>query len=209
MYGLTEATSPTHMTPHGRRAPVHAHTGAMSIGVPVFNTDVRIVTETGQDAKPGEIGEFLIAGPQIVPGYWQRPNETAKALGSGGLRTGDVGFMDEQGWFYLIDRSKDMIVASGFKIWPREVEEVLYEHPAVREAAVVGIPDPYRGETVKAAISLKTGQSATADELRAFARERLAAYKYPRVVEIMDELPKTASGKIMRRHLRPTPRAAA
>ena len=151
----------------------------------------------------------MIAGPQIVPGYWQKPAETAKALGQDGLRTGDVGFMDEHGWFYLVDRSKDMIVASGFKVWPREVEEVLYQHPAVREAAVVGIPDPYRGETIKAVISLKPGQTATEDEIRAFARERMAAYKYPRVVEIIDELPKTTSGKIMRRLLQPTTRVAA
>ena len=117
--------------------------------------------------------------------------------------------MDEQGWFYLVDRSKDMIVASGFKVWPREVEEVLYQHPAVREAAVVGIPDPYRGETIKAVISLKPGQTVTTDEIRAFARERMAAYKYPRVVEIMDDLPKTTSGKIMRRLLQPTVHASA
>jgi hypothetical protein len=112
--------------------------------------------------------------------------------------------MDEQGWFYLVDRSKDMIVASGFKVWPREVEEVLYQHPAVREAAVVGMPDAYRGETIKAVISLKPGQTVTPEEIRAFARERMAAYKYPRVVEIMDDLPKTTSGKIMRRLLQPT-----
>jgi DNA-binding GntR family transcriptional regulator len=117
--------------------------------------------------------------------------------------------MDERGWFYLVDRSKDMIVASGFKVWPREVEDVLYQHPAVREAAVVGVPDPYRGETIKAVISLKPGRSATTEELKVFARERLAAYKYPRVVEIMDELPKTTSGKIMRRLLQPTTLGAA
>ena len=159
--------------------------------------------------RPREIGEFVIAGPQIVPGYWQKPEETAKALTADGLKTGDVGFMDEHGWFYLVDRSKDMIVASGFKVWPREVEEVLYQHPAVREAAVVGIPDAYRGETIKAVISLKPGQNVTPDEIRAFARERMAAYKYPRVVEIMDDLPKTTSGKIMRRLLQPTAHATA
>jgi len=204
MYGLTEATSPTHMTPHGSEPPIDPHTGAMSIGVPVFNTFAKVVTDGGYDAAPGEIGEFVIAGPQIVPGYWQKPEETAKALGPDGLRTGDVGFMDERGWFYLVDRSKDMIVASGFKVWPREVEDVLYQHPAVREAAVVGVPDPYRGETIKAVISLRPGQTATAEEIKVFARERLAAYKYPRFVEIMDELPKTTSGKIMRRLLQPT-----
>ena len=209
MYGLTEATSPTHMTPPGAIPPIDPHTGAMSVGVPVFNTQAKVVTDAGYDAAPGEIGEFVIAGPQIVPGYWQKPEETSKALGPDGLRTGDVGFMDEKGWFYLVDRSKDMIVASGFKVWPREVEEVLYQHPAVREAAVVGVPDAYRGETIKAVISLKAGHSVTPDEIKAFARERMAAYKYPRIVEIMDELPKTTSGKIMRRLLQPTTRAAA
>jgi len=151
----------------------------------------------------------VIAGPQIVPGYWQKPTETAKALGPDGLKTGDVGFMDEQGWFYLVDRSKDMIVASGFKVWPREVEEVLYEHPAVREAAVVGVPDAYRGETIKAVISLKPGHQVSPEEIRAFARERMAAYKYPRLVEIIDDLPKTTSGKIMRRLLQPAAHASA
>ncbi|RPI61619.1 MAG: FCD domain-containing protein, partial [Lysobacterales bacterium] len=209
MYGLTEATSPTHMTPHGAIPPIDPHTGAMSVGVPVCNTHVRVITDAGHEAAPREIGEFVIAGPQIVPGYWQKPEETAKSLTPDGLKTGDVGFMDEHGWFYLVDRSKDMIVASGFKVWPREVEEVLYQHPAVREAAVVGIPDPYRGETIKAVISLKPGQTVTPEEIRAFARERMAAYKYPRVVEIMDDLPKTTSGKIMRRLLQPTAHATA
>jgi long-chain acyl-CoA synthetase len=209
MYGLTEATSPTHMTPHGVVPPIDPHTGAMSVGVPVPNTFVKVVTDDGREAAPREIGEFVIAGPQIVPGYWQKPAETAKALGADGLRTGDIGFMDEQGWFYLVDRAKDMIVASGFKVWPREVEEVLYQHPAVREAAVVGMPDAYRGETIKAVISLKPGHRVTGEEIRAFARERMAAYKYPRVVEIMDDLPKTTSGKIMRRLLQPMANASA
>jgi long-chain acyl-CoA synthetase len=209
MYGLTEATSPTHMTPHGAVPPIDPHTGAMAIGVPVCNTHVKVITDAGHEAGPREIGEFVIKGPQIVPGYWQKPEETAKALTADGLRTGDVGFMDENGWFYLVDRSKDMIVASGFKVWPREVEEVLYQHPAVREAAVVGVPDAYRGETIKAVISLKPGQNVTPDEIRAFARERMAAYKYPRFVEIVDDLPKTTSGKIMRRLLQPTAHATA
>ena len=204
MYGLTEATSPTHMTPHNSIPPVDSRTGAMSVGVPVFDTDVRVVTDAGYDAAPFEIGELVIAGPQIIPGYWQKPKETAASLSGGELRTGDVGFMDDNGWFYLVDRAKDMIVASGFKVWPREVEEVLYLHPAVREAAVIGISDPYRGETIKAVISLKAGHSVTAGEIKAFARERMAAYKYPRVVEIVDDLPKTTSGKIMRRLLQTT-----
>ena len=201
MYGLTEATSPTHMTPHGTIPPVDPRTGAMSVGVPVFNTQVRVMTDAGVDAGPREIGELLIRGPQIIPAYWQKPDETAKSLSNGELRTGDVGFFDEQGWFYLVDRAKDMIVASGFKVWPREVEEVLYLHPAVREAAVIGVPDPYRGETIKAVISLKPGMQVTEQEIKSFARERMAAYKYPRFVEIIDELPKTTSGKIMRRLL--------
>jgi long-chain acyl-CoA synthetase len=191
------------MTPPGVVAPIDPRSGVMSMGIPVFNTDVRIVTESGDEAEPGEIGELVISGPQIVPGYWRKPKETAAALPDGALRTGDVGFMDEQGWFYLVDRKKDMIVASGFKVWPREVEEVLYLHPAVREAAVVGVPDAYRGETIKAVISLKPGYEVTPEEIKGFARSQLAAYKYPRFVEIMDELPKTTSGKILRRLLQP------
>ena len=199
MYGLTEATSPTHMTPFGKQPPVDPATGVVSVGVPVFNTDVRVLSEEGTPAAAGEIGELHISGPQIVPGYWQKPAQTAEALSGGYLRTGDVGFMDETGWFYLVDRAKDMIIASGFKVWPREVEEVLYQHPAVLEAAVVGVPDPYRGETVKAYVSLKAGAQASPDEIKAFARERMAAYKYPRVVEITDEIPKNAGGKVLRR----------
>jgi len=209
MYGLTEATSPTHMTPHGVVPPVDPRTGAMSVGVPVFDTEVRIVTDTGLVAGPREIGELLIKGPQIIPAYWQKPEETEKSLREGELHTGDVGFFDEHGWFYLVDRAKDMIVASGFKVWPREVEEVLYLHPAVREAAVIGVPDPYRGETIKAVISLKPGFQVSESEIKAFARERMAAYKYPRFVQIIDELPKTTSGKIMRRLLQTTTREAA
>jgi long-chain acyl-CoA synthetase len=201
MYGLTEATSPTHMTPHGVVPPVDPRTGAVSIGIPVFNTTVRVAADAGHDAAAREVGELIIAGPQIIPGYWQKPEETAKSLTGGELRTGDVGFFDEDGWFYLVDRAKDMIVASGFKVWPREVEEVLYLHPAVREAAVVGVPDAYRGETIKAVVSLKPGHETTPDDIKAFVRERMAAYKYPRLVEIIDELPKTTSGKIMRRLL--------
>src|SRR6185295_13712420 len=214
MYGLTEATSPTHMTPHGMVPPVDPKTGVISIGVPVFNTDVRILNDRGTEAAPGEIGELVISGPQIVPRYWRRPKETAVSLRSREvrnceLRTGDVGFMDEAGWFYLVDRAKDMIIASGFKVWPREVEEVLYLHPAVREAAVVGIADAYRGETIKAVVSLKPGHETAAEDIKAFVKERMAAYKYPRIVEVVDDLPKTTSGKIMRRMLKADATAAA
>jgi long-chain acyl-CoA synthetase len=176
--------------------------GALSVGVPVFNTVVRILGEDGEELPPGEVGEFVTSGPQVVPGYWGKPEETEHALPGGALRTGDVGFMDADGWFYLVDRKKDQINAAGYKVWPREVEDVLYGHPAVREAAVVGVPDEYRGETVKAFVSLKDGRSAEPDELIAFCRERMAAYKYPRIVEVLDEIPKTATGKILRRALR-------
>ena len=134
-----------------------------------------------------------------MPGYWGRPEESERAIPGGALHTGDVGFMDADGWFYVVDRKKDQINAAGYKVWPREVEDVLYGHPAVREAAVVGVPDAYRGETVKAFVSLRPGEGVEADELIAFCRERMAAYKYPRVVEFVDELPRTASGKVLRR----------
>jgi long-chain acyl-CoA synthetase len=202
IYGLTETTSPSHAVPLDRRAPIDESSGALSVGVPVFNTVVRVVGEDGEELPPGEIGEFVTSGPQVVPGYWEKPEETEHALPGGALRTGDVGFMDEDGWFYLVDRKKDQINASGYKVWPREVEDVLYGHPAVREAAVVGVADEYRGETVKAFVSLKEGAAAGADELIAFCRERMAAYKYPRQVEVIDEIPKTATGKILRRELR-------
>ncbi len=202
IYGLTETTSPSHAVPLGAQAPVDPASGALSVGVPTYNTVVRIVDEDGNDLPAGEVGELVTAGPQVVAGYWHKPEETEKALPGGVLHTGDVGYMDERGWFYIVDRKKDQINAGGYKIWPREVEDVLYEHPAVREAAVVGVPDPYRGETVKAFVSLKGGAAATPDEIIAFARERMAAYKYPRSVDILDEIPKTVSGKILRRRLR-------
>jgi long-chain acyl-CoA synthetase len=201
-YGLTETTSPSHCGPPGVEAPVDPASGALSVGLPVFNTVVRIQDDDGKDLPTGEIGELVTAGPQVVAGYWNKPEETARSLPGGALHTGDVGFMDEQGWFYLVDRKKDMINAAGYKVWPREVEDVLYGHPAVREAAVVGVPDTYRGETVRAYVSLKPGASATPEELIAFCRERMAAYKYPRQLELVDELPKTVTGKILRRELR-------
>lgn len=202
VYGLTETTSPSHAVPFGSAAPVDAASGALSVGVPVFSTIVRVAGEDGGDVPAGELGEFVTSGPQVVPGYWRKPEESEHAMPGGALRTGDVGFMDEEGWFYLVDRKKDLINASGYKVWPREVEDVLYQHEAVREAAVVGVPDEYRGETVKAFVSLKPGAVADADGLKRFCKERMAAYKYPRSIEIVDELPKTASGKILRRSLR-------
>ena len=202
IYGLTETTSPSHAVPLGGDAPVDPTSGALSVGVPIFNTVVRIVGEDGAELPAGEVGELVTEGPQVVAGYWEKAEETEKALGGGRLRTGDVGYMDAEGWFYIVDRKKDQINVAGYKVWPREVEDVLYQHPAVREAAVVGVPDAYRGENVKAIVSLRPGQTAEPDELIAFCKARMAAYKYPRMVEIIDELPKTVTGKILRRELR-------
>jgi long-chain acyl-CoA synthetase len=202
VYGLTETTSPSHGTPLGVEGPVDEASGALSVGVPIYNTVVQILGDDGEELPPGEIGEIVTTGPQIVAGYWNKPEETANALPGGSLHTGDVGYMDAEGWFYIVDRKKDQINAGGYKVWPREVEDVLYEHEAVREAAVIGVPDEYRGETVKAFVSLRPGKTATADELIAFAKQRLAAYKYPRQVEFLDEVPKTVTGKLLRRELR-------
>lgn len=208
-YGLTETSSATHIVPPDRRAPVDPDSGALSIGVPVASTRARIVDDDGRDLPFGQPGELVISGPQVASGYWGRPDATQASFPGGELRTGDVGFMDPDGWFYLVDRKKDMIIASGFKVWPREVEDILYSHPAVREAAVVGVPDPYRGETVHAAVSLNADAEVSAAELIDFCKARLAAYKYPRSVEFVAELPKTASGKILRRNLRDRPVAPA
>jgi long-chain acyl-CoA synthetase len=201
-YGLTETTSPSHLTPLGRRTPVDAATGAFSAGIPVFDTTARIVDEHGGDVAAGEVGEVLIQGRQVVPGYWDNAEETAHALRGGELHTGDVGFVDADGWLYVVDRRKDLVVASGYKVWPREVEDVLYAHPGVREAAAIGVSDDYRGETLWAYVSLTSPAAAEPDAIVAFCRERLAAYKCPTRVTILDELPKTASGKILRRDLR-------
>jgi len=205
VYGLTETTSPSHAVPMGSKAPVDSASGALSIGVPIPSSISKIVDlESGEPVPVGEIGELITKGPEIVAGYWQKPEETRHAIRDGYLFTGDVARMDEHGYFYIVDRKKDMIIASGFKVWPREVEDVLYQHPAVREAAVIGVPDPYRGETVKAFVSLKRdyeGKTAP-DELIAFCKEQMAAYKYPRALEILPELPKTLTGKFLRRELR-------
>ncbi len=205
VYGLTESTSPATMVPWRNEAPVDPESGALSVGIPVPGLDVKIVSLANrlQEQPFGTAGELALRGPQIVPGYWKRPDETAKAIQEGWFYTGDVAVMDEQGWVYIVDRVKDMIDASGYKVWPREVEDALYLHPAVAEAAVVGVPDPYRGETVKAFVALRADQQATtAEEIRLFVKERLATYKVPTSVEIVSEIPKTVSGKFLRRVLR-------
>ena len=206
VYGLTESTSPATLVPLGLRAPVDPSTGAIAIGVPIPSHEAKIMDleDPKKELPPGEIGELAVKGPGIIPGYWNKPEETAHAIRQGWLFTGDVGTMDSKGWVYLLDRKKDMIIASGFKVWPREVEDTIYLHPSVREVAVVGVPDPYRGETVKAFVALKEGYESkvTEEEIMAHCKERMAAYKYPRQVEFVKEIPKTTTGKFLRRALR-------
>jgi long-chain acyl-CoA synthetase len=196
-YGLTESSPVTHANFLWDRERIKG-----SIGVPWPNTEVRIVSmDDGEDMPVGEIGEIIIKGPQIMKGYWNRPEATEETIKDGWLYTGDLGYMDDKGYFYVVDRKKDMIIAGGYNIYPREIEEVLYEHPDVLEAVAAGIPDPYRGETVKAYVVLKEGSKVTPDDLNQYARKYLAAYKAPRLYEFREELPKTAVGKILRRTL--------
>jgi long-chain acyl-CoA synthetase len=202
LYGLTETNSPSHAVPLGSKAPIDPNSGALSVGVPIFNTVVRILDEAHAEVPVGENGEIAISGPEVVHAYWNKPKETAEGLPGGELLTGDIGFMTEDGWFYVVDRKKDMINASGYKVWPREVEDVLYTHPAVHEAAVIGVPDEYRGETVKAFVSCNPGMTVTEKELIEFCQQQMAAYKYPRSIHFLDDVPKTTSGKILKRELR-------
>jgi long-chain acyl-CoA synthetase len=197
-YGLTETSPLTHANPIERAKPG-------SIGVPLPDTDARIVDlDSGADVAPGTAGELLIRGPQVMRGYWRKDEATAAAIRDGWLRTGDVATMDADGYFAIVDRKKDVINTAGFKVWPREVEEMLYEHPAVKVAAVVGVPDAFRGEAVKAYVVLRSGchEKVDAAALVAFCREHLTGYKVPRVVEFRDELPISAAGKMLRRELR-------
>jgi len=195
-YGLTESSPVTHANfVWGKRV-------NGSIGVPWPDTDSKIVKiGTEEEAELGEVGEIVVKGPQVMKGYWNNEEETANTLRDGWLYTGDLGYMDEKGYFYIVDRSKDMIIAGGYNIYPREVEEILYEFEGVQEVAVAGVPDPYRGETVKAFIVPKEGYTLEEKELNKFCRKHLAAFKVPRIYEFRDELPKTAVGKILRRQL--------
>ncbi|RXI98487.1 long-chain-fatty-acid--CoA ligase [Anaerobacillus alkaliphilus] len=195
-YGLTE-TSPVAIANFlwGKRK-------SGSIGVPWPDTEAAILSiETGEEALPNEIGEVMVKGPQVMKGYWNRPEDTQATFKDEWFLTGDMGYMDEEGYFYIVDRKKDMIIAGGFNIYPREIEEVLYEHEKVQEACIVGVPDAYRGETVKAFIVTKEGQKLTEEELDQYCRKHLAAFKVPRLYEFRDELPKTMVGKILRRVL--------
>ncbi len=197
-YGLSESTS------LGIANPVLGLKKVGSIGIPFPDNDVRLVDidEGKEDVKPGEPGEVIMKGPLIMKEYWNNPEETANQLKDGWLYTGDIGNIDEDGYFYIVDRKKDMIIAGGYNIYPREIDEVLYQHPKVLDAVAVGIPDEYRGETVKAYVVLKEGEKATEKEIIDFCRQKLAAYKTPKIVEFRDALPKSAVGKILRKVLR-------
>ena len=196
-YGLTETSPVTHSNPINKRK-------VGSIGVPLSDTDTKIVDiETGtKPVAPGEEGELLLRGPQIMKGYWNKPDETAKTIKDGWLYTGDLAVMDEDGYHFIVGRKKDMILASGYNVYPDEVDRVLMAHPAVLEAATIGIPDEKRGETVKSFIVLKPGQPVTGDELSKYCQQELAAYKVPKIIEFRDALPKSTILKILRRELR-------
>ncbi|AEV16747.1 Long-chain fatty acid--CoA ligase [Thermus sp. CCB_US3_UF1] len=196
-YGLTEASPVTHCNPlYGPRK-------LGSVGLPFPGVEAKVVDEEGKELPPGEVGELILKGPNVMKGYWNRPEESQKTLKDGWLFTGDLAKMDPDGYFYIVDRKKDMIIAGGYNIYPREVEEVLYQHPAVQEAAVVGVPDPYRGETVAAFIVLKDEYKGKVSEkdIETFCRQNLAAYKVPRILQFRDTLPKSSVGKILKREL--------
>jgi long-chain acyl-CoA synthetase len=197
-YGLSEASPVTHSNP------IVGMKKVGSIGIPFIDTEAKIVDADDGENELGfnEPGELIIRGPQVMKGYWDKPEETASTLRDGWLYTGDICTVDEDGYFYVVDRKKDMIIAGGFNIYPREIDEVLYEHPKVSEAVAVGIPHDYRGETVKAYVVLRQGETASEEEIIAFCRERLAPYKAPKAVEFRDELPKSMVGKVLRSALR-------
>ena len=174
-----------------------------SIGTPIEGVSMKIVDDDGAEVPAGEVGEIVIQGPNVMKGYWNRPEETAETLVDGWLHTGDMGRVDDDGYFFIVDRKKELIIRGGYNVYPREVEEVIYEHPDVREAAVLGVPDDEYGEEVAAAISLVDGATVDAAQLRAWIRERVAAYKYPRTVWIVDDLPKGPTGKILKREITP------
>ena len=197
-YGLTESSPVTHVNP------VKSKRKAGSIGIAIPSTDAQIVDlETGtEEQQVGQPGELVIKGPQVMKGYWNMDDETAQTIKDGWLYTGDIAHMDEDGYVFIVDRKKDMIIAGGYNIYPRDIDEVLYEHPKISDAVTIGVPDEYRGETVKVFVVVKPGESLTEEEVIAHCKERLAAYKVPRLVEFRDELPKTMVGKVLRKELR-------
>jgi len=201
-YGLSE-TSPVASFNHPDRVRKPG-----SIGTPIEGVQMRLIDDEGNTVPDGEIGEIAIRGHNVMKGYWGKPEATAEAIRDGWFRTGDMARVDEDGYYYIVDRKKDLIIRGGYNVYPREIEEVLHEHPAVAEVAVIGLPHPELGEEVGAAVTLKSGATATPAELIAFAKERVAAYKYPRRLWLVDELPKGPTGKILRREVHPPDEAA-
>ena len=197
-FGMTESSPVTHINPFGGQRKVG------SIGIPIPDTEARIVDlgDPGKEMPVGETGELVVRGPQVMQGYWQREDATAETLIDGWLHTGDIGMMDEDGYFYIVDRKKDMIISGGYNVYPRDIEEVLFEHPQIEEATAIGVPHPTRGEQVKAFVVLKSGETATPEEIIAYCKDKLAAYKLPTEVEFMDSLPKTNVGKVLKKELR-------
>jgi len=201
-YGLSETSPVASFNPPGRRK-------AGSIGVAVPGVEMAVVDEDGNRLPVGEVGEIVIRGHNVMKGYWNKPDATAAAITDGWFHSGDLGRVDADGYFFIVDRKKDMIIRGGYNVYPREIEEVLYQHPDVREAAVIGLADDYFGEEVAAAISLRPGATATEDELAIFVKDRVAAYKYPRLLWIVDDLPKGPTGKVVKREIRaPAPAAS-
>ena len=196
-YGLSES-SPVACFNHP-----HLERKAGTIGLPVADVELRLVDDTMRDVGPGEVGEILIKGPNVMKGYWRLPEATAETIVDGWLKTGDLATRDKDGYYTIVDRKKSLIIRGGYNVYPREIEEVVYEHPAVAEAAVIGIPHPELGEEVAAAVALKTGAEVSPEELQRFVKARVAAYKYPRQVWILPELPKGPTGKILRREVKP------
>jgi long-chain acyl-CoA synthetase len=195
-YGLSETSPVATFNRHDQRKPG-------SIGLPIEGVELRLVNvdDDSVPAPPGEIGEIAIRGHNVMKGYWKRPDATAAAMRGGWFRTGDLARVDEDGFYYIVDRKKELIIRGGYNVYPREVEEVLYEHPAILEAAVIGVPHPALGEEVAAAVTLRPGETATPDELRDWVKQRVAAYKYPRHVWLTDGLPKGATGKLLKREI--------
>ena len=197
-FGMTESSPVTHINPFGGERKVG------SIGIPISDTEARIVdlSEGTKEMPVGESGELVVRGPQVMQGYWQRPEATAETLADGWLHTGDIAKMDEDGYFYIVDRKKDMIISGGFNVYPRDIEEVLFEHPKIAEATAIGVPHPSRGEQVKVFIVLKAGEKATAEDILDYCKGKLATYKLPTEVEFIAELPKTNVGKVLKKDLR-------
>ncbi|MCD6298286.1 MAG: AMP-binding protein, partial [Deltaproteobacteria bacterium] len=195
-YGLTECS------PSCIRNPIGGKTKPGSIGLPLFGFSVRVVDDSGTDVEKGEVGELIVKGPGVMKGYLNRPEETSKTVVDGWLHTGDMARMDKEGYVYIMDRKKDLIIRGGYNVYPREIEEVLFRHPNVADATVYGVPHEDLGEEIAAAVVLKDGDEMTSEDLRQFVKGRVAPYKYPRIIHMLDHLPKSDTGKVLKRELR-------